>query len=352
MRRNAIKILSYSIQKATRQFFLHPSSIFAQFIHALISIKQKLIKKFFHFKKRLIINKKAKIYSILMLCKLQQEKIASINYENSDDIIHIAMASDNKYSRYLVTAVASIILSSNDIFYIYIIDDGISTDYKDYIHRLSLKYKNFIYKFICLDKVERDEISRFACRGWAPSVYYRAKLPNILRNIDKILYLDTDIICLTSIRELYETNLEEKGIGACIDTIDYMKSEFHHLKQIGFNTDINYINSGVLLMNLEKMRNMNFESLFVSTCHKFSTCNMFADQDIFNVIFQYDKLLLPQKWNFQAPMYRFPYNKINFKIDPAIIHYTTSNKPWLKDSKCYFKKLYTEFENALYTSLE
>jgi lipopolysaccharide biosynthesis glycosyltransferase len=79
---------------------------------------------------------------------------------------------------------------------------------------------------------------------------------------------------------------------------------------------------------------------------------VFSDQDIFNVIFQYDKLLLPQKWNFQAPMYRYQYNKIDFKTDPAIIHYTTGNKPWLKDSKCYFKDVYTNFEKALYASFK
>jgi lipopolysaccharide biosynthesis glycosyltransferase len=309
----------------------------------------KIIKKFFSLKKRFIIFKKTKIYTAQILHKLQENIVNNTVYENNDNIIYIAMASDRKYSRYLVTAIASIILSSNDNFFIYIIDDGIEARYKDYINKFSLKYKHFTYSFLQVDK---NEISRLPYHRCAPCAYYRAKLANILTNIKKILYLDLDIICLHSIKELFDTDLEGKGIGACLDSINYFKNEFPHLSKIGLSSDNNYINSGIMLMNLDKMRNDNFEELFFTTRYKYDNYIIFSDQDIFNIIFQNDKLLLPQKWNFQVPMYRFPYNTIDFTTDPSIIHYTTGNKPWLKDSKCYFKSVYTKFDKALYASFE
>lgn len=84
---------------------------------------------------------------------------------------------------------------------------------------------------------------------YTPYIFIRLLSDKIPELPNKILYLDTDIVCYRDIKEIYNTDMEEYEIAASLDYIGR--------KMINRN----YMNSGVVLMNLEKIReNRSFET--------------------------------------------------------------------------------------------
>lgn len=121
---------------------------------------------------------------------------------------------------------------------------------------------------------------------------------------NKILYLDNDVIIRNSIKELYETNMDDYEIAG---VLDYYGKWFFR-KNI-FKKD--YINSGVLLMNL---KNIKRSGLFKETRRMCASKNMFMpDQSALNKLCK-NKLILDRKYNEQK----------HLKKDTVIRHFTTT----------------------------
>ena len=266
-----------------------------------------------------------------------------------NDPIHICLISDEAYGPRLVVTLASIAASSapDDRLFFYIVDGGISDADKRNIALLG-RIRQFSCVYI---ETSEEKIGGFPRHRCAPCAYYRVLLPELLPHLDKLIYLDCDLIVLKSLRELWETDVSTAGIAAARDFIDYVKDEeknFFHLARIGFDIRRHYINSGVMLMNLARMRAMGFAEKFFRARAELDGLIRFSDQDIFNHLFQNDLVLLAQGWNFQSNLPLLPEEKMNAaELDVAVIHYTTGAKPWLPDALCYFKEYYTQIEELV-----
>lgn len=266
-----------------------------------------------------------------------------------NDPIHICLISDAAYARRLVVTLASIVCSAapEDALFFYIIDGGLSAGDKRDIERLKS-----VKKFSCV-YIETDSarMSRFPGHRCSVCAYYRVLLPELLPHLDKIIYLDCDLIVLKSLRELWDTELEEAGVAAARDFIDYVKDEelnYKHQVRIGMDIRLPYFNSGVLLINLAELRAMRFSEVFFRVRKELDTVLRFSDQDVFNHIFQNKLKLLPQGWNFQAPLLMLPEAKLDtLETDIAIIHYTTDAKPWIPNALCLLKKYYSAVEEMV-----
>lgn len=138
------------------------------------------------------------------------------------------------------------------------------------------------------------------------TTYTRLKLPNILKDVGKILYLDSDTIILNDIMELYDIDINDKPIAGVnewtltnLNTkwgyIQYLRDEFKHFEE-------KYFNAGVLLMNLEYMRNdlMSTRCQIAFDEHKEFKYN---DQDILNWLYDEDAVNAHPKWNCQCSLY-------------------------------------------------
>lgn len=118
---------------------------------------------------------------------------------------------------------------------------------------------------------------------------YMDKMPE-LKNLKKILYLDYDVLCRKNLAEFYNTNLEDFEVAGVTDI--YGKHFYHYH---GFKQD--YMNSGVMLFNLEKCRDTEMFERAVSLCKKKQM--MLADQAALNKTIKWRKLM-PRKYNEQA----------------------------------------------------
>lgn len=144
------------------------------------------------------------------------------------------------------------------------------------------------------------------------------KLPEIP---DKILYLDTDVICRKNPGELYDTDVSECDVAG---VLDYYGSWLFRKKW--YRRD--YINSGVMLLNMKKIREDNVFQLCRELCRN---KKMFMpDQSAVNQIAR--KKLLPRKYNEQRKLKRntcFQHFTTSFRVFPWI--HTVTVKPWEND---------------------
>ena len=155
----------------------------------------------------------------------------------------------------------------------------------------------------------------------------------------KVLYMDTDTLVRKPLRELYDTDLEGNALAAVVDP-GCLFLDKERFPMISGNRE--YFNSGVMLMDLDKIRDGGFETVLF---HRKRTQPdlLFQDQDILNAeFFRYVKLL-PPKFNVLMgavakvcdikdlnELYGTDYASGNDLIDAAVIwHWASGDKPWM-----------------------
>lgn len=257
---------------------------------------------------------------------------------------NILCCPDNNYIPYCGIMLTSLFENNRDInFTVYIIAAKLKKTNKELLEKLCCIYNNCI-SFI---DIENNDLGNCPVRQGdhvSIAAYYRIFAPQLLpQNIDKILYLDGDIIINGSINNLYNTNIDNYAFGAVIDE-DYLGEKKYTRLEIPFNKS--YINSGVLLINLKYWREYNL----VDQCLVYTKNNqekiVLHDQDVLNAVL-FDKIkLLPITYNFQTGfLYKITKLDNDKRIElqnclytPIIIHYTGPCKPWHKDCKHPYRK--------------
>lgn len=175
------------------------------------------------------------------------------------------------------------------------------------------------------------------------SALIKFELPNIFHNIDSLLYIDSDIIINSDINELVSIEIEEYYLAASYEFwkhVAKMKFTFKHDVDKDF-----YFNSGVMLMNLRKMREDKIsEKLWYFKLNQAKTELM--DQESLNYVCREAIYHLPVKWNFNPAflhndfikeiniVYKTTYSSVeNMLADARIIHYVgKGDKPWVYKS--------------------
>ncbi|MFZ7129918.1 glycosyltransferase family 8 protein [Avibacterium avium] len=247
--------------------------------------------------------------------------------------MNILLQSDNNYATHLLCLIKQI---KNDDVNFYIFDLGISDKIKSKISSLSTDKINIQYIPINKQKFEMlpktiDYISI--------ATYARLKACEYLpKNIDKILYLDIDVIVSGSLKPLWDTDIEEYSIGACIDSyIEFKKPQYK--RSISLEDEQFYFNAGVLLINLKKWRTLNVFNKAIEIAEKYKGTLYYQDQDILNIIFKNQVKYLDCRFNFMPTLVdrikkKAVLNPLEKTTMPILIsHFCGETKPWHKESK-------------------
>ena len=170
------------------------------------------------------------------------------------------------------------------------------------------------------------------------STYIRLFIASILPNdIQRVLYLDGDIIVNKAVKDLFRINMEGHSIAAVPDD-KFGYNEIHKTyNALKYPPSLGYFNAGVLMINLEYWRENDVEPMFVDIIKKYMSVLYHNDQDVLNKVFCESKLNLPLTYNFlpnfiAKPEFRMISWEYNKEIDetakdPVILHFTGS-KPW------------------------
>ena len=251
--------------------------------------------------------------------------------------INVCITCDNNYAKYASVTMASILSNAleTDSYKFYIVSNDISKESKEKILQL-LKIKNFEIEFITPEhNTFQEYINIRTTDHLTIASFFRLKLPTLIPKEDKIIYLDCDLIVNTSLSSLFNIDIDNYYCAAVKD-VGYKRLA----KRIGLGKEQFYINSGVMLVNLKKWRADNAELKLSNFAKEHPEKLVLGDQDLINICFPNEILLLDGKWNVQVVNFcsRSDYsNKFN------ILHYIGGSKPWKMGSYIPLKKYYFKY---------
>ncbi|MDT9339137.1 glycosyltransferase family 8 protein [Trichodesmium erythraeum 21-75] len=232
-------------------------------------------------------------------------------------MMNLLFCFDQNYQQHFGVAITSVLLNNlSSHFDVHIITNFMEEKLKQKLDTLSKNYKCSFHLYIInnLDKISQLKVSAHVSNA----TYYRLIMAEILpKHIDKILYLDSDVVVISPLEELYNIDLENYFIAASGFSGTLVKSK-------GFN-------SGVMVVNLEKWRNEQISTKVID----FATQNRdklpYHDQSALNRVIKQNYLIIDRKWNFQVDLsprkIQKPDDNIALK-NARIIHYIGSSKPW------------------------
>lgn len=276
--------------------------------------------------------------------------------------MHIAFCTDTNYV--MPTGVAMISICENNqeeeiTFNLVITDEGSSADEVETKVQPLLDIASKYGKHAQTYSLKKEQLSAFECHGAgyiSTTAFARIFLPDLLsQEISKVLYLDCDIACNGSLKDLWEPEMPaDCPIGAVVDL--HGNSAMRHYP-MHLESQYPYFNSGVLLMNLECWRKNKLIEKVVECATENSTRFPMLDQDSLNSAFRGHILPLSVTYNFQTLFYfeqelywmvPFEYvdeiRTIKKEENPVLVHYVTPNKPW-KDEWCPLAEIWIRYKN-------
>ena len=225
-------------------------------------------------------------------------------------MINILLASDNNYVPFLSITLISLFESNQNEFdkiNIFILDDGISENNKNKIKTILSNY-NCSATFIKTKQLDDLNINIMTIERnltiSSLTTYARLFITQLLpEDIDKILYIDCDAIIVGSLKDLWQEDISNyycAGVLDCINTT--IKQEF------GFSKEDDYINAGVLLINLKKWREDDVEVEFIDFMAKNQHRFYQHDQGIINNVFKNKIKVVNPRYNLQIHFQSFDYD--------------------------------------------
>jgi lipopolysaccharide biosynthesis glycosyltransferase len=257
--------------------------------------------------------------------------------------INIAISFDENYVTPFYVLITSIFLNNekNDLV-IHTITSGVSDAQKkeitEYVERNNAKI--FYYQ------VEPKNLEGLALppnKWFTVASYFRLFFPMLVSdNVERLLYLDTDIVVIKDLAELYNLNIGSKPIGAVREEIGTARPEI-------FNTDPNnYFNSGVMLMNIPEWKKQQVTEKALQFIHDYPEACICVDQDALNATMIDNWHCIDRRYNV---LYQFVPRKLakkdfsTFLQEKVAIHFTLGeHKPWLAMNRNKFSYLYHQYQ--------
>ena len=266
--------------------------------------------------------------------------------------IPIVLSSSDEYSIYIPVLLNALKENANqDCQYnIYVLDSGISDGSKTVVSAYVATLGNFSIHYIDVDYyVQKYKDLWFICAHFSVATYVRFFMPELLPELDKVLFLDLDIVVEGDISELYDIDIGDNAIGAAVDACYERETYYDKDGLVEYNKNVvrypleyKAFNAGVLIVNLKKWRELNITEKCIQRLAEIKTPRV-LDQCILNSLFCNGLVYeLPAQWNYQwhadVKSIKYPttsqkMNEViesyqNAKSNPKIIHYTTPTKPW------------------------
>lgn len=265
------------------------------------------------------------------------------------DKINIVCTIDNNYVTHCGVMLKSLFLNNKRyIFNVYI-----------FYNNISINNLNKLTDFITIEGHNSNPILvDESLIGNAPishhvslATYYRLLIPQYIdKDIDRILFLDSDLIVRKDISELWKVDLEKFALAACLEHVGK-----EHLLKLGLEDNSDYFNAGVLLINVKLWCKEEVSNRALNFIKKNVTRIKYWDQDALNAVLANSWLNLNPKWNVGNAFFNdkafllsnaFSKDEIaNLKSDPAIVHFSGSEKPWHLNNKHPFKLEYIFYKS-------
>lgn len=284
--------------------------------------------------------------------------------------VPVLFAADDNYVPMLTTTIYSMLknASCERHYDVIVLERNISAENKQNITDFLAQFENATIRFYDVSRAIDGFNLTTNNAHISIETYYRFIIQEALPFYKKVLYLDCDLVVNGDIAELYDTDLGNNAIGAVPD-IDFIgnlnmksgeRAEYAH-RQLHMTKPYGYFQAGVLVMNLERMREIHSVREWLEIAQQPGF--IYNDQDILNMECERSVTYLPYAWNVMhncggrvhgvfdfAPADMFQ-EYMESRKAPKIVHYADYDKPW-KNPWCDFGPLYWSYASKTPFSLQ
>lgn len=253
--------------------------------------------------------------------------------------MNILLSTDNNYVMPTGVLMHSISINNQkNVCYYLMINESFSKENENILRQIAKRYGNYISFHIITNKLTsllpfgKDNMPGHV----SIATYYRLFVAQVLpQEVNKIIYMDGDMIVRGSLNELWKTDIENYAIAAVHDM-----DEKKHIasNRLPYPMSTGYFNAGMQLINVDYWRKHDCLSIFMSFLKEHGDKVVYHDQDVLNSCLYDKKKWVPLTYNFQNGfLYNSEYKdyiaELQDEIDetkykPKIIHYSTYRKPW------------------------
>lgn len=246
--------------------------------------------------------------------------------------ISIAYAPDDNYVNQTVVSMKSALEHNEQVEFI-IMYSKLSAE--------SMQKLGTVGGSLRLIKMDESQFADLTLSKWVTvQAWFRIKLPDLCKDLDKVLYLDCDTLIRGNLDELFSLDLTDKYLAGVKDVWGVSK----YVKRLGMKSGV-YVNSGMLLFNCDYCRKEHFFDKVVDFAKNNAKIIEFCDQDSINKVVDEHKLVISPKYNLMDTWWRGGYYEfegeeeteyLQAKENPVIVH-LTGLKPAFKGCGNKFK---------------
>ena len=249
--------------------------------------------------------------------------------------IDITCSTDDNYVQHCMAMLCSVYHNNaRHEVHTHLLHNGLSDLSISLFQKLNDQYQNIIHFYY----IDNNEVKDAKLKKNSPvtiATYYRLLLPDLLsESINRVLYLDCDVIVCKDISELFsEIDMSDYGVAAVKDNLP---GNTKHRFVMGLSLNQPSFCAGVMLINLAYWREHDCRRQLMDFATKDREEVFFADQDALNFVFRKHWLQLPYQYG-HSPLSIAILDENqrwsdywNNAYDPSIIHYAAHVKPWFK----------------------
>lgn len=241
--------------------------------------------------------------------------------------IPVFLASDDRYAPFVAVTAVSILKNTNERINFYVLDCGISERKKKKILKSILSF-NASVCFLPID-VSKTFPGFKETAHISLAMYARLLIPDLIPQIDKVIYTDVDVIFDGDIKQIFLENLDGYCIGACWE--DFQEENgvnFERKKRLNIDPTHKYFCSGLLLIDCKRWRDMGATKRLFDAEMILRPVLDCPDQDVLNYVFQNSYKLLPASYSVVNQRVKDFYKKNKIVKKIVIRHFNGPKKPW------------------------
>ncbi len=259
--------------------------------------------------------------------------------------MNIVCATDDNFVQHCCIMLVSLLCNNKDVD-IYILTEGLTDENRRIIEEeVSAKSGHVHFCIVDSSLIENMPLSKAeGLNHISRATYYRLLIADILpQEVNRVLYLDCDIVVNDSLEDFWNIDMTNKAIAAVLQI-----GAGYECERLGYPIEDGYFNAGVTLMNLDYCRTHNVTGEMLAYVEQNYDRLRYNDQDVLNGVL-HDRCvhMLPQ-WNMTSACYVYELNKRGDKrngkvindyieekkniyersMNPCIVHYVSRPKPW------------------------
>lgn len=275
--------------------------------------------------------------------------------------MNVLYVCDDKYSYFAGISIISLLDSQrkSELISIFLVNDGISNENIQKLKHICNR-DNVVLEFIDFSAIGKLIQTDIKSERWNKNVFARLLCGEIFcnRDIDKIIYLDCDTLVMSSLDDLWATDLKGNLVAAVNESMGVL-----HKRAIGLNDGLPYVNSGVLLIDVNNWKKYSIDKKILDYISKHGKLE-YPDEAALNNVLQNRILLLKPKYNATSLTFYFTVENLkkyrksrinNSKTEwneavnsPVVVHFTSTfldERPWEEGCKHKYVNVWREKKN-------